>query len=60
MAGVSTPTPDASAPKRKAKVPRKHTVARVMVASTLGGNISLKVKVAKSQPDDPGAAREGI
>ena len=35
MAGVSTPTPNASAPKRKAEVPRKHTVARVMVASTL-------------------------
>ena len=35
MAGVSSPGTDAPAPKRKAKIKRKHTVGQVMLASTL-------------------------
>ena len=35
MAGVSSPGTDAPAPKRKAKVKRKHTVGRVVLISSL-------------------------
>ncbi len=35
MAGASSANQDAPAPKRKAKVPRKHTVGRVLIASSL-------------------------
>ena len=35
MTGVSSATGDAPAPKRKAEVPRKHTVGRVVAISTL-------------------------
>lgn len=35
MTGVSSAIPDAPAPKRKAKVPRKHTVGRVVLVSSV-------------------------